>query len=1409
MATRQACSNPEGGLSAGISAAWSRLILAGILLAGLAAAGPAWADDPPQCEDHDNDGFVVCNGCTPPAGKTCGDCNDNDGIAPGQDCAICTGPGCPSSGFCAELSSCPTAKTCLTASKIVCQGSTPVCETPEQPVAMWGQEGGGATEQERRNDPTCFDGKDNDCDGLVDHESDACKTQEFCDGFDNDGNGVIDDGLGLGDTCSVSVDACQASGVKICGPSGDVVCSAVPPTPVAETGALCADGKDNDCNGLVDTADPACQPPAPCGGISGLGDACTAGEGACQVSGQKICGSDGDSLVLVCDAVPLPAGIEGPSGPTCSDGIDNDCDGRVDASDTDCDSASLSVTCALPYLRGRPGADCTAWHEIFYDVSGAGPDAKVTAELLALDADGNVLQAIPVHKGDEAHLASRIGPRDFKVSSSTNKKGTRHTVFAPIPLLRVTVDDGLRRARAYCSNIPFLKVVEPSGGVVSQSAGDVTDVAVAIPLVDPASLSVKVDGVQILESISPSISDLGACTPPSPCSGTVDVHGNAVQVTELAVQSSLSPDVASANVLRMKLTHLGCGGHVVVVGGERYTGSFPIPASAQCHEDDIHDKATSSTFGIDIESPTPGEVTSEVPTPVVGQACHGRPIASVKINGRPVDLSGAVVTPGDGENSATTVTVPFQTTLDQTDLARDLESGDVPLQTFDPGSNRLIAEGTDDLGNRTYKTFTFAVGDVAPPGLPPLSATTLPSSSTSVETPVYASADAPQDLSNSPLVRSFEAELRKELSAAALEHFQTAMAGDPTEIDNAFVVGLAPDAVQDFFSKKCVDAATSFVDGISARMPVGSVIDSEKVSGGCSCDPTVAIRIAGFSVDPSAISCPVTFEDGYIHVAIDLPDVNVSLNAHGSCKDTFLGACVAETIVSGSLSTTISDVKVEFDVTEGQLEGTAAPAPPVRGHCEANPSQACGTNADCGGSPPKCVVGTANTTSHVHTEVNCLASACNWAANIFASVVNGIAGTKIIDPVIVDFTFDADFNTEIGASEPDPIKLDGIKVDEEVVQNYQQKLSGALSHVRITPDGLVAGLKGSFATLVVDPAVERTPGALLTPAPLPTMPVPNVESAFVGLADDAFNQLFASMTAAGRLNLGCNASGKTLGDFLPADCDDIVVEAGDAATAIARGLCYGLRQTDCETLAGDTASLTALEQGTCHGFRGDDCESLAVPGPVLGAEEKATCRATPFRNLNATQPVLLCVRQDVPPVLKIVDDGGTGAVESKLRLNDLSTAILVDREGDGPSGELTSTPSCFAADAPTVGDCNLLALCLDLNFNFAMQSQTCADGKPGIVTQFNSIQILHRQPGLVCIATRSGDDQSMLDGAATDDVVTLDLGNSAQTFSPPLCMKGLTLGDLVTCSSPKLIAIEADGSPAFQDYLALTCDIQP
>ncbi|MCA9772587.1 MAG: FG-GAP repeat protein, partial [Myxococcales bacterium] len=136
----------------------------------------------------------------------------------------------------------------------------------------------------------CGNGIDDNCDGRVDVNDAQCALPAGCE--DADGDGFSPDG-GL----------CGASD---CDDSNSDV------HPGARE--ICLGGVDEDCDG---------QP------FEGLGAACAVGLGACKAEGQLVCAPDGNGLS--CDAVP---GF--PRAEICGNGIDDNCNGRVDGEDYAC-----------------------------------------------------------------------------------------------------------------------------------------------------------------------------------------------------------------------------------------------------------------------------------------------------------------------------------------------------------------------------------------------------------------------------------------------------------------------------------------------------------------------------------------------------------------------------------------------------------------------------------------------------------------------------------------------------------------------------------------------------------------------------------------------------------------------------------------------------------------------------------------------------------------------------------------------------------------------------------------------------------------------------------------------------------------------------------------------------------------
>jgi hypothetical protein len=183
----------------------------------------------------------------------------------------------------------------------------------------------------------CGDGIDNDCNGKVDCLDPACGGMTCCtpgatracyDGPSGTG------GLGI---CKLGTQVCLANGTWQADCPGEVL-------PGTEAGH-CSDGMDNDCNGKIDCLDPACSTGNAACCVPGQQRACydgpmgTAGVGICK-SGNQTCTQAG-TWPMDCPGEVLPGSESG----KCSDGIDNDCNGKVDCLDAACSSLA---TCCMP-----------------------------------------------------------------------------------------------------------------------------------------------------------------------------------------------------------------------------------------------------------------------------------------------------------------------------------------------------------------------------------------------------------------------------------------------------------------------------------------------------------------------------------------------------------------------------------------------------------------------------------------------------------------------------------------------------------------------------------------------------------------------------------------------------------------------------------------------------------------------------------------------------------------------------------------------------------------------------------------------------------------------------------------------------------------------------------------------------
>jgi hypothetical protein len=1443
-----------------------------LLFALSLGAGPAWADDddgdghdtPEDCDDSNANvhpgATEICNGIDDNCVGGVDELVDPDPV----DDLDNDGDGLIDEGFgsCLFAESGPAGE-CKT-------GGRSVCQWPAGPVISQVAGFGTLTCAARPGVVTlvyadetiaggnCGDSTDNDCDGSTDILDAGCQSPEVCDGLDNDGDGTVDDGFNVGAACSAGVGECLRNGVFLCNGPNATICSVSAGSPKNEGGQFgntCANGDDDDCDGDTDLDDAGCAGfgnAELCGnnldddgdgqideGFATIGLPCSVGTGTCAANGVFVCNGAGTGTV--CGATAGAPGTETAAAGTCADFVDNDCDGFTDKVDVDCAEAyaDLGVTCSLPYRVGKPGADCGAWHFVTF---AGGQATSVKADLLALDSAGNQIGIIEnVQNGDWAHLLSRKSPDDFRVDSKVPgqpKNGSRHSVFAPIPLLRVTGTKGSVEDVAYCGILPYLEVTNPNGMTISLSEGNEVSVQAFLPLVDVDTLAIRLDGQELLSALGINAATQfptggGAlCTTPGSCviqvpAGCGDGSLVDVQISNLRVEgldTTMTPDARNGveepdqvNTISFTVKGLPAGGHMFHVAGH----PLPLPRrlSAECNLDDLADSGALSAFGIAVDKPFDQEIVASAPVTVEGTVCSGNAITALRINGRSVDVTSPgkqTCTPGDGVFTTQECVVDFSEQLPEKDLGQAIV-GNAENASYKRGSNRVIADAADDHNNRTFNTeVIFGLGAVQQP-----------------EPAMAMLAALPRESG---------------LDKVAMD----VMDAVTTTIDPAFVVGLDEVGVQKFFNAKCADAIQQFTDKATATLQ-GKDFATVDIDPDCSCAVSAKIVLETLTFTPTTEDpvCAVDFSPGEIDVTIHLPDIFIQVGAHDSCTDHGLfGECIARTKVNVTAQTFINDISFSFNITETQIETKSAPdtsqfvytwdlrdaanrpAFTTVGHCEGGPLD----GRECYGNkkdvlPPQsamcedfpCVGADRNEdfdpVTHQDVGIECWGASICLAFEAIAAVFITVFTFGLVDgfDLIGFLDFDVDFNEdfldELTASEPDAMALDEVEVDEDrVSQAGHTTFTAGQIDVEIENGGLTVAFPADFTIQSTDPDIPVTPPPPATDARTPTI----AEVTAVGsdvtmlIADDVFGQVFAAMRTAGLLQAVCtNLDGTTIGDLIPADCNAFAPD--NVVGAELRGICHAIRGADCQALTDDQALQQAAMRGACEGFKPGGTPCADLPGGQV-----ITCNLTPPRNIQAGNGLLLCARQDMEPDLLIKDDNtADGSVLTDLTLEDINVVFAIDRGADGYTGKLEDLPGCMSDVGDAAADCRVVAVCADLILHTSMgiDSTTCAPRQAGFVFALIGVDpASNLDIGAMCAAATEGDDKLALLEAIESKVIET-VSDRAEAFTPPICVDGLDLNGVLDFSAgeAKLFGLTTDGATGagFADYLGITVGLLP
>jgi len=206
-------------------------------------------------------------------------------------------------------------------------------------------------------------------------------SQESCDTFDNDCDGLTDEDLGLADSPCMKTGACEAGTLSQC--SGGMWSCFYDNVPQYQSVETVCDGIDNDCDGQTDEGYDA-------------GTACDGPDGDSCATGTKTCTADGTGTECVNESLT--------NIPEVCDGKDNDCDGSTDEGFTYLDMP-LGSACLGKGVCGPGTVVCGKNLTATCSTSMDGPESQGSAEVCDFmdnDCDG-------VTDNGQTYLGVKVG----------------------------------------------------------------------------------------------------------------------------------------------------------------------------------------------------------------------------------------------------------------------------------------------------------------------------------------------------------------------------------------------------------------------------------------------------------------------------------------------------------------------------------------------------------------------------------------------------------------------------------------------------------------------------------------------------------------------------------------------------------------------------------------------------------------------------------------------------------------------------------------------------------------------------------------------------------------------------------------------------------------------------------------